>query len=311
VVQKTVAYNQCNLQWADLHCVFDNFNSRIVDFLQGRIVQQNSNYIGLETDHHLPDCVCCIYLGILYHSLHYPHTKGFEKSNNIIGGIVMVKLNNIVKIYNSKKANEFKALHGVSAEIRDGELIAIIGKSGAGKSTLLHILACIDNYQEGEYYIDDVLVKDLSESQYAKIRNEKIGMVMQDFALVEDFTALENVMIPLNFSKKKVSDKKEKALAALKSVGIEELAKKLCSKLSGGQKQRVAIARAIVNEPSMILADEPTGALDTKTSAEIMELFKSLNKQGRTVVIVTHDPKIAEQCGRVIEISDGNIVTAK
>lgn len=223
----------------------------------------------------------------------------------------MVKLNNIVKIYNSKKANEFKALHGVSAEIRDGELIAIIGKSGAGKSTLLHILACIDNYQEGEYYIDDVLVKDLSESQYAKIRNEKIGMVMQDFALVEDFTALENVMIPLNFSKKKVSDKKEKALAVLKSVGIEELAKKLCSKLSGGQKQRVAIARAIVNEPSMILADEPTGALDTKTSAEIMELFKSLNKQGRTVVIVTHDPKIAEQCGRVIEISDGNIVTAK
>lgn len=223
----------------------------------------------------------------------------------------MVKLNNIVKIYNSKKANEFKALHGVSAEIRDGELIAIIGKSGAGKSTLLHILACIDNYQEGEYYIDDVLVKDLSESQYAKIRNEKIGMVMQDFALVEDFTALENVMIPLNFSKKKVSDKKEKALAALKSVGIEELAKNLCSKLSGGQKQRVAIARAIVNEPSMILADEPTGALDTKTSAEIMELFKSLNKQGRTVVIVTHDPKIAEQCGRVIEISDGNIVTAK
>ena len=223
----------------------------------------------------------------------------------------MVKLNNIVKIYNSKKANEFKALHGVSAEIRDGELIAIIGKSGAGKSTLLHILACIDNYQEGEYYIDDVLVKDLSESQYAKIRNEKIGMVMQDFALVEDFTALENVMIPLNFSKKKVSDKKEKALAALKSVGIEELAKKPCSKLSGGQKQRVAIARAIVNEPSMILADEPTGALDTKTSAEIMELFKSLNKQGRTVVIVTHDPKIAEQCGRVIEISDGNIVTAK
>ena len=231
----------------------------------------------------------------------------------------MVKLNNIVKIYNSKKANEFKALHGVSAEIRDGELIAIIGKSGAGKSTLLHILACIDNYQEGEYYIDDVLVKDLSESQYAKIRNEKIGMVMQDFALVEDFTALENVMIPLNFSKKKVSDKKEKALAALKSVGIEELERVGLSdrmsfkptQLSGGQKQRVAIARAIVNEPSMILADEPTGALDTKTSAEIMELFKSLNKQGRTVVIVTHDPKIAEQCGRVIEISDGNIVTAK
>lgn len=220
----------------------------------------------------------------------------------------MIKLNNITKIYNPKKSNEFEALHGISCEINGGELVAVIGKSGAGKSTLLHILACIDNYQEGEYTIDGTLVKNLSEKQYAKIRNEKIGMVMQDFALVEDFTALENVMIPLNFSKQKIKNKKEKALAALKSVGIGELAKKPCNKLSGGQKQRVAIARAIVNEPSMILADEPTGALDTKTSAEIMALFKSLNKQGRTVVIVTHDPKIAEQCDRIIEISDGRIV---
>ena len=220
----------------------------------------------------------------------------------------MIKLENIVKIYNPKKANEFEALHGVSAEIQDGEMVAVIGKSGAGKSTLLHILACIDNYQEGEYTIDGTLVKNLSERQYAKIRNEKIGMIMQDFALVEDFTALENVLIPLNFSRKKIKNKKEKALAALKSVGIEELAKKPCNKLSGGQKQRVAIARAIVNEPSMILADEPTGALDTRTSAEIIDLFKSLNVQGRTVIIVTHDPKVAEQCGRVIEISDGKII---
>ncbi len=222
----------------------------------------------------------------------------------------MIKLNNIVKIYNPKKANKFEALHGVSCEIADGEMIAIIGKSGAGKSTMLHILACIDNYQSGEYIIDDTLVKDLSERKYARIRNEKIGMVMQDFALVEDFTALENVLIPLNFSKKKVKGKKEKALAALKAVGMEEYAKKPCNKLSGGQKQRVAIARAIVNEPSMILADEPTGALDTKTSAEVMALFKSLNEQGRTVIIVTHDPKVAEKCDRIIEISDGMIVSA-
>ncbi len=220
----------------------------------------------------------------------------------------MITLTNIKKVYNPKKANEFEALHGVSCDIKDGELVAIIGKSGAGKSTLLHILACIDSYQDGEYKIDDTLVKGLSERKYAQIRNEKIGMVMQDFALVEDFTALENVMIPLNFSKKKIKGKKEKALAALRSVGIEDLAKKPCNKLSGGQKQRVAIARAIVNEPSMILADEPTGALDTKTASEIMELFKSLNEQGRTVIIVTHDPKVAEQCGRVIEISDGEIV---
>ena len=220
----------------------------------------------------------------------------------------MIKLQNVVKIYNPKKANEFEALHGVSAEIKDGEMVAVIGKSGAGKSTLLHILACIDSYEGGEYYIDDTLVKKLSEKKYAQIRNEKIGMVMQDFALVEDFSAIENVMIPLNFAKNKVKDKKTKALEALKAVGMEELAKKPCNKLSGGQKQRVAIARAIVNNPSMILADEPTGALDTKTSAEIMELFHKLNERGRTVIIVTHDPNVAEQCDRIIEISDGNIV---
>ena len=220
----------------------------------------------------------------------------------------MIKLDKIIKIYNPKKDNEYEALHGVSCEISDGEMVAIIGKSGAGKSTLLHILACIDSYQSGEYTIDGTLVKNLSEGQYAQIRNEKIGIVMQDFALVEDFSALENVLIPLDFAKKKIKNKKGKALEALKAVGMGDLSKKPCNKLSGGQKQRVAIARAIVNEPAMILADEPTGALDTKTSAEIMELFKRLNKEGKTVVIVTHDPKVAEQCSRVIEVSDGKII---
>lgn len=220
----------------------------------------------------------------------------------------MINLSNIIKIYNPQKNNKFEALHGISCTINDGELVAIIGKSGAGKSTLLHILACIDNYQSGEYKIDDTLIKNLSEKQYAKIRNEKIGMVMQDFALVEDFTAIENVLIPLSFSKKKVSNKKQKAHDALKLVGIDELANKPCNKLSGGQKQRVAIARAIVNEPSVILADEPTGALDSKTSEEVLNLFKELNKQGRTVIIVTHDLKVAQQCNRIIEISDGKII---
>lgn len=220
----------------------------------------------------------------------------------------MIELKNITKTYNPKKANEFTALKGVSLTINDGEMTAIIGKSGAGKSTLLHILACIDNYQSGEYRIDDTLVKKLSERELAHIRGDKIGMVMQDFALVEDFSALENVMLPLDFARKKKSNRRELALGALSSVGLVELAKKPVSKLSGGQKQRVAIARAIVNEPSLILADEPTGALDTKTSAEIMDVFKGLNGEGKTIVIVTHDPNVAKQCGRVVEISDGVIV---
>lgn len=220
----------------------------------------------------------------------------------------MIEISNVTKTYNPKKSNAFTALKNVSLTINDGEMIAIIGKSGAGKSTLLHILACIDNYQDGEYKIDSTLVKKLSERQIAKIRNEKIGMVMQDFALIEDFSALENVMLPLNFAKKKKPNRSELALNALKSVGMDEFAKKPVNKLSGGQKQRVAIARAIVNEPSLTLADEPTGALDTKTSEEIMEVFKKLNHGGKTVVIVTHDPNIAKRCGRIVEISDGEIV---
>lgn len=220
----------------------------------------------------------------------------------------MIEINNITKIYNPGKSNEFTALKDISLTISDGEMTAIIGKSGAGKSTLLHIMACIDNYQNGEYRIDGTLVKQLSERDSARIRNEKIGMVMQDFALVEDFTALENVLLPLDFAKNRKSDRREAAIKALSSVGMAEYAKKPVNKLSGGQKQRVAIARAIVNEPSMILADEPTGALDSKTSAEIMEVFKGLHSQGKTVVIVTHDLEVAKQCGRIIEISDGRIV---
>lgn len=220
----------------------------------------------------------------------------------------MIEISNVIKFYNYKKDNEFMALRGVSLKIEDGEMVAITGKSGAGKSTLLHILACIDDYQDGEYKIDRLLVKNLSESMSARIRNEKIGMVMQDFALVDDFSAIENVMLPLEFARKKKGNLKQKAMVALNAVNMEEFAQKPVNKLSGGQKQRVAIARAIVNSPSVILADEPTGALDTKTSEEIMEVFKTLNRGGKTVIIVTHDPKVAEECGRTIEISDGNVV---
>ena len=218
----------------------------------------------------------------------------------------MIKLNNIVKVYNPKKANEFKALHEVSCEIQDGEMVAVIGQSGAGKSTLLHILACIDSYQKGEYVIDGTLVKNLSERQYAKIRNEKIGMVMQDFALVEKYTVKQNINIPLIYTDKPIN--KEKAINdVLKSVGLSDKTNTPAYRLSGGQKQRVAIARAVVNEPQIILADEPTGALDSMTADEIMQIFERLNISGKTVIIVTHDKDIAARCKRVIELSDGEI----
>lgn len=174
----------------------------------------------------------------------------------------MIKTSKLFKIYNRGKSNEFNALKGVSLTIDDGELVAVIGKSGAGKSTLLHILACIDSYEDGEYIIDDNLVKNLGEKELAKIRNEKIGIVMQDFALVDDFSCIENVLLPLDFAEKKRKNRTELALNALKSVGMDSMAKKPVNKLSGGQKQRVAIARAIVNEPGVLLADEPTGAYE-------------------------------------------------
>lgn len=220
----------------------------------------------------------------------------------------VIKLINIEKSYNAGKLNEFHVLKGISAEIKDGELVAIVGKSGAGKSTLLHIIACIDNYDSGEYYIDDLLIKNMSEKKLANIRNEKIGIVMQDFSLVEDFTVLENVIIPLDFAKKKSKNTKEQALKALKQVKMEGYAKKRVKNLSGGEKQRVAIARAIINNPDLILADEPTGSLDSANTEAIMDLFFSLNKQGKTIIIVTHDKELAEKCHRIIEISDGRII---
>lgn len=220
----------------------------------------------------------------------------------------MLKIENLTKTYNYKKPNAFTALKDVSLEVEDGEMLAIIGKSGAGKSTLLHIIGCIDKFEKGSYTIDGTDVHSLSDNKLAKIRNEKVGIVMQDFALIDEYSVIENVMIPLNFSKKKLGKPKELAMKALEKVGIANLAKKPVSKLSGGQKQRVAIARAIVNDPSFILADEPTGALDTKTSSEIMELFTELNKSGKTVIIITHDLTVADKCKRKVEISDGRII---
>ena len=201
----------------------------------------------------------------------------------------MIKIDNLTKTYNYKKANAFTALTDVSLTVEDGEMLAIIGKSGAGKSTLLHIIGCIDTFEKGTYTLDDISVHKLSDKKLAQIRNQKVGIVM-------------------HFAKKRKGSVNTLALDALEKVGMKELAKKPVNKLSGGQKQRVAIARAIVNNPSFLLADEPTGALDTKTSAEIMALFKSLNDEGKTVMIITHDPTVAGSCQRQIEISDGKII---
>ena len=221
----------------------------------------------------------------------------------------MIQIKNLVKIYNKGKTNEFCALKGIDLSIEEGEMVAIIGKSGAGKSTLLHILAAIDSYDKGSYLVDGVSVGDLKEKDRARFRNQKIGIVMQDYALIDEYTIEENVQIPLIFGKVKGNDvRREKIMTALENVGLAELAKKPVRQLSGGQKQRVAIARALVNNPAFLLADEPTGALDSKTSGEIMDVFGKLNQGGKTVIIVTHDMEVAARCGRVIEISDGEIV---
>lgn len=219
----------------------------------------------------------------------------------------MIELKNITKIYNPKKHNRFRALNGITFSVNDGEFCAIIGKSGSGKSTLLHIIGMLDTFSGGEYFLNGKNVSKFNERAAAKIRARSIGFVKQDFALIDEYSALDNVMIPLYSIK--ASDKKKKALLAIEKLGISKLADKDVSQLSGGEKQRVAIARAIVNDPKIILADEPTGSLDSKTAADIMSVFKRLNDDGKTVIIVTHDLGIAKQCDRIIEISDGEIVS--
>ena len=221
----------------------------------------------------------------------------------------MIEIKNIHKTYNLGKTNAFEALKDVSLTIKEGEMVAIIGKSGAGKSTLMHILGCIDDFESGEYYLAGEDVSTLNEKKRAHIRNTKIGIVLQDFALVESYSVIENVMLPLYFSKgtKGQKAKVAKVMDILRQMEMDEFADKKVNKLSGGQKQRVAIARAMINNPGILLADEPTGALDIKTSAEIMNVFKKLNEQGTTVIIITHDMEVAGKCGRVIEISDGRI----
>jgi len=223
----------------------------------------------------------------------------------------MISLKNVKKIYNREKVNAFEALHDVSLDIDKGEMVAIVGTSGAGKSTLLHILALIDDLDEGSYELNGVPMNGLSESKRARIRNKQIGIIMQDYALVEDFTAIENVVLPLDFDKySKVSRrrKRELAMEALHLVQMDDQVNNKCNQLSGGQKQRTAIARAIVNDPDILIADEPTGALDSQNAYQIMDIFCGLKKSGKTILIVTHDMNIAQKADRIIHLKDGRIV---
>lgn len=221
----------------------------------------------------------------------------------------MLLLKGIEKTFNHGASNELKVIKDVSLQIDDGEMVAIIGKSGTGKSTLLHILAGIEDYECGQYYLDNIMIKGLPDKKLAQIRNEKIGLVMQNFALVEEFSAIENVLLPLDFAKRKQKRRDDIAFAALEMVMMDKWADQKVRTMSGGQKQRVAIARAMVNQPSVLLTDEPTGALDSATSCNIMELFKQLHANGQTIIIVTHDINVAKCCDRIIEMRDGKVFT--
>ncbi|MDO4292685.1 MAG: ABC transporter ATP-binding protein [Eubacteriales bacterium] len=221
----------------------------------------------------------------------------------------MIKVTELVKIYHKGKANEHIILDHVNLEIGRGEMVAVMGKSGAGKSTLLQILAGITDYDEGEYFCGKQLIKNRSDREMAKFRNKRIGIVLQDFSLIEEFRVLENVTLPLEFSGKYSKKKTDKlGRSFLKYVGLEEQADQKAGTLSGGEKQRTAIARALVNHPDILLADEPTGALDSEKSARVMELLKKAHKDGKTIVLVTHDIDIARQADRMIQVKDGRIV---
>lgn len=220
----------------------------------------------------------------------------------------MIELNNIVKIYNAKSSLPTTALSGINLNIEDGEMVAVMGVSGSGKSTLLNIIGCIDKATEGEYILNGKNIFEYKTKEVYNLRNKKFGFVLQDYGLVDDKSVLTNVMYPLAFSKGvKYLRMKSIAKEAIKRVGIENLMHKKVSKLSGGQKQRAAIARAIVNSPEIILADEPTAALDRKTADEIMKLMTEINSNGTTVIVVTHDKRIADMCKRTVLIRDGRI----
>ena len=216
----------------------------------------------------------------------------------------MIQLEEITKSYTLGK-EAVNVLRGISLQIKSGEFVAIMGPSGSGKSTLMNIIGCLDRPTTGSYFLNEGDVSQHKDHELAKVRNQSIGFVFQQFQLLPRLTALKNVELPMVYAGASKQEREERARDALAKVGLQDRVGHLPNELSGGQKQRVAIARALVNDPSLILADEPTGALDTATSVAIMDLFVQLNQEGTTIVVVTHEPEVAEYASRVIYVRDG------
>jgi putative ABC transport system ATP-binding protein len=220
---------------------------------------------------------------------------------------MLISISNLRKIYQMGEA-EVRALDGVDLKVEAGEYVAIMGPSGSGKSTLMNLIGCLDTPTSGEYILNSKRVSDLDDTELAEIRNHEIGFVFQTFNLLSRATALSNVELPLIYARISARERHRRAREALEKVGLGDRAKHQPNELSGGQRQRVAVARALVNEPSILLADEPTGNLDSRTSAEMMELFKELNAAGNTMIVVTHEEDIAAHARRVVRLLDGKIV---
>lgn len=219
----------------------------------------------------------------------------------------MIEIKNLNKYYINGEMT-LHALKNINFKINEGEFVAIMGSSGSGKSTMMNILGCLDKNSEGIYILDDIEISKLKDSELSHIRNRKIGFVFQSFNLLSKLTALENVELPLIYAGLNHKERVKKAEVILEKVGLKDRMHHKPNELSGGQRQRVAIARALVNNPSILLADEPTGNLDSTSEKEIMELFKELNNQGTTIIIVTHEPEVGKSCKRIIRFKDGEII---